>query len=62
MSYMNLLRNLKMRKILAYFTQLISVSIINYLNKLVFIVTACCLKNISILYLDKFDEVSGRNN
>ena len=62
MSYMNLLRNLKMRILLAYFTQLISVSNINYLNKLVLTLATCSLKNISIHSLDKFVEVSWRNN
>ena len=47
---------------LVYFPQLVSISNINYLNKFVFTVTACCLKNICILNLDTFVEVSGRNN
>ena len=47
---------------LAYFPQLVNISNINRLNKLVFTVTACCLKNIFIHNLDTFLKVSARNN
>ena len=46
---------------LAYFPQLINISDIYKLNNLVFIVTACCLKNIFIHNFDTFLKVSERN-
>ena len=46
---------------LAYFPHFVNISDINKLNKLVFIVTACCLMNIFIHNLDTFLKVSERN-
>ena len=43
---------------LAYFPQVVYKSDINKLNKLVFIVTACCLKNTIIHNLDTLLKVS----
>ena len=64
MSNMNLLRNLKMRKYVSIFypTRKPKWYQFSFLNKLVFTVTACCLKNISIHNLDRFVELSGRNS